>query len=101
MFDEAAAGVAVETDVIRPRIPRAATSAVLPLVTALVRRLSPTEPSSPNAGQSHSVQRGSIRLPCAVDNTESRRGCEFGSRRGNETETHEPPPYPPPCTGDG
>src|SRR2546429_6725578 len=60
MFD-AAAGMAVETEATRPRIPRAATSAVLAFPNAADRRLSPTEPSSPHAGQSQPYNVGRFR----------------------------------------
>src|SRR5437667_11830802 len=60
MFD-AAAGMAVETEATRPRIPRAATSAVLAFPNAADRRLSPTEPSSPHAGQAQPYTVGRFR----------------------------------------
>src|SRR2546429_2424398 len=82
MFD-AAAGMAVETEATRPRIPRAATSAVLAFPNAADRRLSPTEPSSPTAGQSQPYNVGRFRRLVRRITQVREEGVSSRSRRGD------------------
>src|SRR5258708_6692486 len=84
MFDDAAAGAAVATEVTRPRMPRAATSAVLPFLNTAVRRLSPTEPSSPKTQGSPSAYNVGGVNPLVRRITQSREeGVSSRSRRGD------------------